>query len=223
VNKLLSDRIIVTKVFVSMDRARRKPLFFCALFSVIFFMMAPHKLQAQEENNKKEQAKTETPANADSIKPHSPKKAALYSAALPGLGQAYNKKYWKIPIIYAGFGTLVYFIDNNNTEYNKFKAAYSYVISEDTGEPPNEYVERYESNSEKLRKIKDFYRRNLELSYILSGALYILNILDATVDAHFFHFDVDKDLSLEVSPYIRPAPMRHAIYADKGISITLNL
>lgn len=153
---------------------------------------------------------------------HSPKKATYYSMALPGLGQAYNKKYWKIPIIYAGFGTLGYFIKRNTDDYRTFKAAYKYVLEEQTGEPPNEMVERYNSDVEKLRTIKDYYRRNLELSYILSGALYILQVLDATVDAHFINFDVSENLSLEVDPFIAPMPQA-PVQASKGITLRLKL
>lgn len=213
---------IFTKVLVSGKRVKRKPLFFYVLFISILSLVITNTTYAQGEAGKNQPTKPKENTSKDTIIPHSPKKAAIYSAALPGLGQAYNNKFWKIPIIYAGFGTLVYFIDNNNTEYNKFKAAYSYVISGEEGNPPNEYVDRYERNSEHLRKLKDYYRRNLEVSYLLTGALYILNILDATVDAHFFNFNIDKDLSLKVSPYIRPAGT-NTIFADKGISITLNL
>jgi len=222
VNRLVIIQNIFTKVLVSEKRVKRKPLFFYVLLISTLSLVMVNSSYAQGEAGKNQPDNPKENTSKDTIIPHSPKKAAVYSAALPGLGQAYNNKYWKIPIIYAGFGTLVYFIDDNNTKYNKFKAAYSYVISGEEGNPPNEYVERYESNSEHLRKLKDFYRRNLEVSYLLTGALYILNILDATVDAHFFNFNIDKDLSLKVSPYIRPAGT-NTIFADKGISITLNL
>lgn len=156
---------------------------------------------------------------------HSPKKATYYSMALPGLGQAYNKKYWKIPVIYAGFGTLVYFISTNTQEYNTFLDAYAYVLEEQEGPPPNEMVERYNSDLKKLRTIKDYYRRNMELSYIITGALYILQVLDATVDAHFVEFDVSEDLSLQVDPYFEHlSPVnKNALMATKGITIKLNL
>lgn len=151
---------------------------------------------------------------------HSPRKATYLAMALPGLGQAYNKKYWKIPIIYAGFGTLGYFIHTNNQEYKKFKAAYTYVTDELEGDPPNDMVERYDSDETKLKSIKDYYRRNLELSYILTGALYILQVLDATVDAHFVNYDVSEDLSLHISPKIEPDPF-YPIHPSPGLAITL--
>ncbi|MCF8232129.1 MAG: hypothetical protein K9J27_08065 [Bacteroidales bacterium] len=211
------------KVLVSSKTGKLKPLFFYIIL-VFIFLCAPHSLSAQNDREKEaDTIQQDKNKQQDSlVKKHSPRKAGLYSAALPGLGQAYNEKYWKIPIIYAGFGTLAYFINQNNTEYNKFKKAYAYVIAGEEGEPPNEYVIRYESNKDNLRKLKDYYRRNLELTYILTGALYILNIIDATVDAHFFEFNVDKDLSLKVSPYIHTNIQNPAL-ASKGISISLNL
>jgi len=155
-------------------------------------------------------------------KEHSPRKATYYSMALPGLGQAYNKKYWKIPVIYAGFGTLTYFIIDNNKEYNKYLDAFTYVLEDHEGPPPNAMVERYNGNLDKLRTIKDYYRRNLELSYILSGALYILQILDATVDAHFVDFDISEDISLQIRPYVEP-DRNKAAFAARGITLRLKL
>lgn len=211
------------KVLVSTKSGKLKPLFFYTIL-VFIFLSTPQSLIAQNDREKEADTiqQNETRQQDSLVKAHSPRKAGLYSAALPGLGQAYNEKYWKIPVIYAGFGTLAYFINQNNTEYNKFKDAYAFVIAGEEGEPPNEYVERYERNEDNLRKLKDYYRRNLELSYILTGALYILNIIDATVDAHFFEFNVDEDLSLKVSPYIHTNSQNPA-FASKGISISLNL
>jgi hypothetical protein len=139
-------------------------------------------------------------ASDSSLKVHSPTKAALFSAALPGLGQVYNKKYWKIPIIYAGFGVFAYFITNNHKEYVKYREAYDYVSSGDSTYIDNDYAYKY--NEDQLRDGKNYYRRNLEFTYILAGLWYILNILDATVDAHFFNFDIDDDLSLRIDPMI---------------------
>lgn len=123
------------------------------------------------------------------------------SAALPGLGQAYNKKYWKIPIIYAGFGTLIYFIQTNGSEYRNFKNAYNIVATGDTASfSTNEYVVRYNRNINQLQEGRNYYRRNLELSYILTGMLYILQIIDASVDANLFDFDVSDDLTFRFEP-----------------------
>jgi len=113
-------------------------------------------------------------------------------------GQGYNKKYWKIPIIYAGFGTLTYFIVTNNKEYKKFRDAYNYVSAGDSSYIDNDYVDKYSESA--LLEGRNFYRSNLELSYILTGLLYILNIIDATVDAHLFEYGISDNLSMKVEP-----------------------
>lgn len=140
----------------------------------------------------------------DSVTPkkHSAHKASIYSMILPGLGQAYNKKYWKIPLIYAGFGVTWYFVAFNNSEYQEWRAAYNHALQNTDGsEPPvNEYEELYGYDPDILKDQKDYYRRNRDLSYILGGVWYLLNIVDATVDAHLFSWEVDEDLSLRVEP-----------------------
>lgn len=135
------------------------------------------------------------------IKLHSPKKASLYSAVLPGLGQAYNKKYWKIPVVYAGFAGCAYLITTNNVEYKKFIAAYEWLDGGSVGDPPNDYALRYGS-SEQLINGQTTYRRALEQSVILTVLWYGLNIIDASVDAHFYYFDINEDLSLSIHPEI---------------------
>ncbi|MBN3036137.1 MAG: hypothetical protein JW861_11170 [Bacteroidales bacterium] len=130
---------------------------------------------------------------------HSPHKATLYSLVVPGLGQAYNRKYWKIPVIYAGFGTLYYFIHKNDREYQKYREAYYHsLISGDTMPPVNEYESRYDP--ETLRTAKDYYRRNRDFSIILASLWYLLNVIDATVDAHLFNWDVSEDLTFTWEP-----------------------
>lgn len=137
----------------------------------------------------------------DSLNTHSAKRATIYSAVLPGLGQAYNKKYWKIPIIYAGFGTLIYFISTNGSDYRDFREAYNLVASGDTASwENNDLAVKYNANLTQLEEGRNYYRRNLELNYILAVALYILNIVDASVDANLYNFDVSDDISLRFEP-----------------------
>lgn len=139
--------------------------------------------------------------------PHSPHKATIYSLVLPGLGQAYNKKYWKIPVIYAGFTFLVYNIKVNSDEVKKFTQAYKYVVNKETYPTNNKYVVRY-PNPNDLLAGRDFYRRKVELNIIYSAVWYILNVLDATVDAHFFDYDVSDNLSMHLEPAWLPASGR---------------
>lgn len=147
---------------------------------------------------------TITPATAKdtTVKVHSPKKATIYSAVLPGLGQAYNHKYWKIPIVYAGFATTIYFVNFNTRYYKDFRDAYTYKSTGSTGEPPNEYALKY--SKDQLLTAREYYRRNLEISYIVTGLWYILNIVDATVDAHFYNYNISDDLSLKFQPLLTP-------------------
>lgn len=150
-------------------------------------------------------ATNEVFAKNDSIaeqKKHSPKRATIYSAVLPGLGQAYNKKYWKIPIVYAGIGTIFYFAYTNGSNYSDYREAYDYKsgIATDVSDDIKSIANRYSEGN--LITIRDYYRRNTELSWIIMAAWYGLNIIDACVDAHFFEYDISDDLTLKVEPVI---------------------
>lgn len=137
------------------------------------------------------------------LKRHNPKKATIYSAVLPGLGQAYNKKYWKIPIVYAGIGTIFYFADMNGDSYRDYRDAFDYKsgLTTDVDDEIKSIASRY--SSENLITIRDYYRRNMELSWIIMAVWYGVNIIDACVDAHFFEYDIGDDLTLKVEPTIQ--------------------
>ncbi len=124
---------------------------------------------------------------------HSPKKAALMSTFLPGLGQAYNKKYWKIPVIYAGFVGLVYSINFNETKYVGYRNDYQHSLD-------STYTGPYSLDD--LLILQKYYHRYRDLSVIGAALLYVLNIVDASVDAHMFTFDVSNDLSFKIQPTI---------------------
>lgn len=157
------------------------------------------------------------PIDTVSEKPHSPTKAAIYSTVLPGLGQGYNKKYWKIPIVYAGFGVLTYFIISNTREYKKYGEAYTYVANGDSTGIDNDYVGKYDE--QQLLDGKNYYRRNMELSYIITGLWYVLNIIDASVDAHFFDYDISDDLSIRVDPMLEFRPEDYQMIS--GVKLTI--
>ncbi len=145
---------------------------------------------------------------------HSPHKATFYSAIFPGLGQIYNKKYWKLPIIYGAIGGLGYAIHFNSTNYVKYKNAYRDFLIQDPGNksyikviPINLTVEDVEGQyatwfEQALENKREYYRRYRDLSYIGMAAIYVLNMIDATVDAHFYNFDVSDDLSMKLQPVI---------------------
>ena len=135
------------------------------------------------------------------IRSHSPKKATIFSAVLPGLGQVYNKKVWKVPIIYAGFGALGYFISFNNRYYQKFKAAYQMRLNND----PNfnkVYPEYSYLTDQSIELAMNTYRRWRDLNGMGFIALYVLQVIDANVDANFFYYDIGKDITLKVRPGI---------------------
>ncbi len=152
-----------------------------------------------------------------------PATAAIMSACLPGLGQIYNRKWWKVPIVYAGLGGLGYFSYRNFSEYRSYLHAYEYK----TGDLPEgvtltdyetQLANRYAESQ--LQTYKESYRRNFELFTILTTVWYGLNIVDAVVDGHLYNYDISDDLSINVDPYLRPmetfAPMPQ--YAQVGLS-----
>lgn len=155
------------------------------------------------------------------INPLSPAKAAFYSAVLPGLGQAYNKKYWKIPIVYAALGTGIYFYINNNKEYNRYRDAYKSRLA---GFETDEFYFDSQGNklssprvtTDGLERGQKFYRKNKEISILVSLGIYALNIIDANVDAHLLQYNVDENLSL--APHYKI----DEIDAKGNLGLTLN-
>ena len=125
------------------------------------------------------------------INPLAPSKAAFYSAIFPGMGQAYNKKYWKMPLVYGALGTTIYFFVNNNKKYNQYRDAYKRRLE---GYTDDNF--RYLDDS-RLISAQKFYQKNRDLSALLTGLFYILNIVDANVDAHLSQFNVSDKLTLE--------------------------
>ncbi len=171
------------------------------------------------------EAKTAKPAKVK--KPHSPTKATIMSACLPGLGQIYNRKWWKVPIVYAGLGGLGYLSYSNFSEYRSYLHAYEY----NTGDLPEgvtlndhetELANRYTAGQ--LQTYKESYRRDFELFTILTVVWYGLNIVDACVDGHLYNYDISDDLSFSVDPYLRSmeTPVKMPQYAQVGLSFQLN-
>jgi hypothetical protein len=155
----------------------------------------------------------------DSIreKEHSPTKATIMSACLPGLGQAYNKKYWKVPVIYAGLGVMGYFIYTNTDEYLNYKCAYIESSYGNTNGSYSYLVNRY--SKDELLSAREYYRRNLEITCLLTALWYALNILDATVDAHLYTFNISDKLSLKVEPQVMTGGFAHQ--SSAGIKIKI--
>ena len=161
-------------------------------------------------------------------KEHSPRKATIMSACLPGLGQVYNGKWWKVPIIYAGFGGFGYLAYSNYTEYKSFLTAYKISTGDlDPKVTPTEYeiqLSQYYQASQ-LQTYKESYRRDFELYCIILVAWYGLNIVDATVDGHLYNYDVSDDLSLCIDPvFTLPATPNLAFAGGRqtGLSLSFN-
>lgn len=126
-----------------------------------------------------------------------PRKAALYAAVLPGLGQIYNQKYWKLPLVYGGIGTFAYFINRNSRYYKDLK---SKLIDPDY---ELKYFDGQYSNDQIESGMKT-YKRWRDMSIIGTAAFYVIQIVDATVDAYLFDWDVGEDISLRIEPSAAP-------------------
>ena len=140
-----------------------------------------------------------------------PSKAAFYSAVLPGLGQAYNKKYWKVPIVVAAIGTGVYFYVANDKEYDRYRNEYKRRLagnSAASGEFPR-------VSDEGLINAQQTLKRQKELSLLITIGLYALNIVDANVDAHLLQYNVDENLAIK--PHFQYNEMENS--SDLGLTL----
>ena len=155
-------------------------------------------------------------------KQHDPKKATLL-ALIPGAGQAYNRKYWKMPIVYAGFGTTIYFAVTNGSDYRLFRDAYDYKMGVKTDVSQHAIEESQKYSEDNLITLRDYYRSNMELSWIITAAWYIIQVIDANVDAHFFYYDIGDDLTLHVEPQFNTINEFNLGYGNNiGLTLKLN-
>ena len=134
----------------------------------------------------------------DTTKIHSPRTAALRSLALPGWGQAYNKKYWKIPIIYGAFTGLYFMASFNQKELTDAETS---LIQLENGETiTSDFYNITGITTAQITERVDDFRRNRDFAYILMGLTYLLNVVDANVDAHLIDYNVSDDLTLKLQP-----------------------
>lgn len=174
------------------------------LFIATFLLMSVFSFaQDKKEETPKKQEKLVVPDSISKrpLDPLAPTRAAFYSAILPGLGQAYNKKYWKIPIVYGALGTGVYFYVTNNDEYHRFRNAYKQRLAGKDDEFKGQYSDATLISAQRT------FQRNRDLSLLITVGLYVLNIVDANVDAHLLQFNVNNRLSL--SPDIYPTDINY--------------
>lgn len=164
-------------------------------------------------------AENDSLREAERIK-HKPVRALWMSAVLPGLGQAYNKKYWKIPIVYAGFGGLGYAIYYTSHNYNLARTAYRVQVGTT---PANGHNGSYNgiTDAATLKVYRDYHKRNLTIACAFTAVWYALNLVDAVVDAHLFSFNVNDKLSAHWSPMLAPNYYANTTQMAGGLQINL--
>ena len=155
----------------------------------------------------------------DTSKPYNPKVAILRSAIIPGWGQATNKKYWKMPIVYGALGTTAYIFFRNIKQFKEANAAYKNAIdgisSNDSLIPEPYYSVR--NSPDRIKNFRNEVRQNVDYSVLFFIAFWGLNVVDAAVDAHLKTFDVGDNLSLQIKPGYSP------MANTNGISLVLNI
>ncbi|MBF6642449.1 hypothetical protein IVB69_13240 [Flavobacterium sp. J49] len=174
---------------------------------VLCFLIGNHNLYSQQTV---EGLVIKDSTKLKEIDPLTPSKAAFYSAILPGLGQAYNKRYWKIPIVYGAIGTSMYFYLDNNKKYHSYRDAYKRRLAGFSGDE-YDYLD-----DSRLVQAQRFYQRNRDLSLLVTLGFYILNIVDANVDAHLIQFNVNDKLS------VAPDIYQNDFTARPNLGLTLN-
>jgi hypothetical protein len=186
------------------------------VYSSLFFLLFSSITFAQDDK-KTEEVDTSLMVVQDSIKTKkrpldvlAPSKAAFYSAVLPGLGQAYNKKYWKVPLVYAAIGIPVYLYIKNDKDLDLYRDAYKRRLA---GFDDDQFQN---VSNDGLVRAQQTLRRNKELALLVAIGMYALNIVDANVDAHLLQFNVDEDLSLR--PHFRYNQMEN----NTNLGVTLN-
>lgn len=161
------------------------------------------------------------------VKKHIPGKATAYSAVLPGLGQIYNKRWWKVPVIYGGFGALGYYINRYNQHYLDYKRGYiEYTDDDPTTVFYKEIYPEYNFDDADMSTVKnsfslgiESYRRQRDLFIIITAGFYLLNVMDANIDAHFLDFDISEDLTFNFEP-VFVDPITNSVILGGQLAIT---
>jgi hypothetical protein len=184
-------------LFLFHTRSKNKtPWTSLGILLLMFFISVPSFSQNQAEVKVTEDLPKEKKEKPDlSTLPKNPRKATILSAIIPGAGQVYNNKAWKVPLIYAGFMTDIYFIGFNNKRYQTFRTALFAFDDGDKSQFPS-------LNREALVRNVDYWRQNRDLTILLLAAIYALNLIDANVDAHLSGFDISDDISMKIEPNV---------------------
>ena len=196
----------------------------------IIFLLFLGQAYAQETTTTKEEAKQERKLEREqrrlerALDPLSPSRASFLSAAVPGLGQFYNRKYWKVPLAWAAVGTGVFVYQFNQTEYLRYRTAFKlrsagfstdefYDVNLD-GIGPDVSDRALEEAQKKAQSQRDS-------SLLIAIGLYLLNVLDASVDAHLKPFNMNEDLNVSIQPILRQHPVQ--IGAEIGLNLKITL
>ncbi|RQO30895.1 hypothetical protein DBR32_09285 [Taibaiella sp. KBW10] len=142
-----------------------------------------------------------------------PKRSAMYSMLFPGLGQLNNGQYWKLPIVYGLLGAGVYFFQDNLKGYNEFRRVYADRLN-------NIYTDKYVGRFDdtRIKNERDYFKKYLDMTVLISVLGYGLQIMDANVSAHLKHFDISEDISFRVKPTFQPTPWG----ISPGVGIAFN-
>jgi len=200
-------------------------LLFPVLFSLAQEGQKEGSADSVRQDLKKQKVRVEGKVEKKRINPLAPSKAAFYSAILPGLGQAYNKRYWKVPIVIGAIGAGIYGYKYNDDLYDRFRTAFK---RRKAGFTDDEFYDINGSgivpgspdlSDSALQDAQERYQRDRDLALFITLGLYALNIVDANVDAHLKQFNVDDDLGLDIKPYLEYTP----IYGDPNYGVTLTI
>lgn len=164
-------------------------LVFSTLFQVASFAQEEviHEKESKKEKRKKE-------AEYKPLDAVAPSRAAFYTTIVPGLGQIYNKKYWKVPLVYAGIGIPVYFWADNQRNYDRYRNEYKNRLQGKIDQTDETLAGLDE---QRLLDGQNFYRKNRDLSIVIAVGFYVLSIVDANVDAHLMQFNVNENLTIK--------------------------
>ena len=188
------------------------------IFTFIILIFAVNKTFGQQSFYTYKDTVMADTVNIAKTNVHSAKKAVLLSAVCPGLGQVYNKQWWKVPIIYAAAAGVIYFAVTNNNEKNKFKNEYYNRINGNTADLLPDYVGYTDAG---LYNLYDAYKSNYQLSLIVGVFFYAANILDAYVYGHLFSFEMNEDISMSIIPYANTSKSL-AYPSCCGVSFSIN-
>ncbi|WP_290792198.1 DUF5683 domain-containing protein [Flavihumibacter sp. UBA7668] len=159
--------------------------------------------------------------------PHNPRKATIRSAILPGWGQVYNKKYWKVPIVYAALGVTGYVFFDNIKTYREVRFAYQVTESKDTAswDKVAPYLRVFVENNatSSLDNYRREFRRNIDYSVLVFLLFWGLNVVDATVDAHLKEFDVSPELSMKLKPLLPNNTYQLGVGNTTGLSLVFDI